>query len=126
MFKDDICFKAWKSSPEEVQHHIETLLQYMPFRTHWPPVDQILKLGGIMLLLKIIAFAYEWNYSGRAETVRCALDVLAIACVMPKVQLMFCDRVDLPEEALTVGNLFLLAAFFVDVKLNLLQVLTSY
>lgn len=37
----------------------------MPFRAHWPPVDQLLKLGGITLLLKIIAFAYEWNYSGR-------------------------------------------------------------
>lgn len=57
------------------------------------------------MLLKIIAFAYEWNYSGRAETVRSALDVLAIACVMPKVQLLFCDRVDLPEETLTVGKL---------------------
>lgn len=56
------------------------------------------------MLLKIIAFAYEWNYSGRAETVRSALDVLAIACVIPKVQLLFCDRVDLPEETLTVGK----------------------
>lgn len=80
------------------------LFQNMPFRSHWVPIDQLLKLGGITLLLKIIAFAYEWNYSGRAETVRSALDVLAIACVMPKVQLLFCDRVDLPEETLTVGK----------------------
>jgi hypothetical protein len=97
-------YKACKSSPEEIQQNVEMLLQHMPFRVHWTPVDQLLKLGGVTLLLKIIAFAYEWNYSGRAETVRSALDVLAIACVMPKVQLLFCDRVDLPEESATVGG----------------------
>lgn len=58
-------FQACKSSPEEVQEQIDTLLQHMPFRGHWTPVDQLLKLGGITLLLKVIAFAYEWNYSGR-------------------------------------------------------------
>lgn len=34
------------------------------------PVDQLLKLGGITLLLKIIAFSYDWNNGGRSETVR--------------------------------------------------------
>lgn len=103
-------YKAYKSSPEEVQQQIETLLQSMPFRAHWSPVDNFLKLGGITLLLKIIAFAYEWNYSGRAETVRCALDVLAIACVMPKVQLLFCEKVDLPDETITNGINIILGA----------------
>ncbi|KAJ8918494.1 hypothetical protein NQ315_008192 [Exocentrus adspersus] len=103
-------YKAYKSSPEEIQQQIDMLFQNMPFRSHWAPIDQLLKLGGITLLLKIIAFAYEWNYSGRAETVRSALDVLAIACVMPKVQLLFCDRVDLPEETLTVGLNIILGA----------------
>uniref|UniRef100_A0A6P7HIT9 DDB1- and CUL4-associated factor 1 n=1 Tax=Diabrotica virgifera virgifera TaxID=50390 RepID=A0A6P7HIT9_DIAVI len=103
-------FKACKSSPEEIQQQIDMLFQIMPYRSHWHPVDQLLKLGGITLLLKIIAFAYEWNYSGRAETVRSALDVLAISCVMPKVQLLFCDRVDLPEETLTVGINIILGA----------------
>ncbi|XP_018571764.1 DDB1- and CUL4-associated factor 1 isoform X2 [Anoplophora glabripennis] len=103
-------YKACKSSPEEIQQQIDMLFQNMPFRSHWVPVDHLLKLGGITLLLKIIAFAYEWNYSGRAETVRSALDVLAIACVMPKVQLLFCDRVDLPEETLTVGLNIILGA----------------
>nr|XP_023011599.1 protein mahjong [Leptinotarsa decemlineata] len=103
-------YKACKSSPEEIQQQIDMLFQNMPYRSHWAPIDQLLKLGGITLLLKIIAFAYEWNYSGRAETVRSALDVLAIACVMPKVQLLFCDRVDLPEETLTVGLNIILGA----------------
>ncbi|CAG9864733.1 unnamed protein product [Phyllotreta striolata] len=96
-------YKACKSSPEEIQQQIEMLFQNMPYRSHWAPIDQLLKLGAVTLLLKIIAFAYEWNYSGRAETVRSALDVLAISCVMPKVQSLFCERVDLPEETLTVG-----------------------
>lgn len=60
-----ISVKTYKPSPEEVQEQIETLFELMPFRAHWPPVDQLLKLGGITLLLQIIAFAYEWNYSGR-------------------------------------------------------------
>ncbi|XP_030755161.1 protein mahjong isoform X2 [Sitophilus oryzae] len=103
-------YKACKLSPEEIQQNIELLLQNMPFRCHWAPVDQLLKLGGVTLLLKIIAFAYEWNYSGRAETVRSALDVLAIACVMPKVQLLFCEKVDLPEESITIGFNIILGA----------------
>lgn len=57
-----LSYKACKSSPEEIQQQVETLLQNMPLRGHWGPVDQLLKLGGITLLLKIIAFAYEWNY----------------------------------------------------------------
>lgn len=58
-------FNTYKPRPEEVQEQIETLFELMSFRAHWPPVDQLLKLGGITLLLQIIAFAYEWNYSGR-------------------------------------------------------------
>lgn len=102
--------RVHKSSPELVQEQTETLLELLPFRAHWPPVDELLKLGCITLLLKIIAFSYEWNYSGRAETVRCALDVLAIACVMPKVQLLLCERIDLPEDTITVGINIILGA----------------
>jgi HIV-1 Vpr-binding protein len=54
-----------KSSPEEVQEQVRQLLDLMPFRSQWEPVDQLIRLGGITLLLQIIAFAYEWNYSGR-------------------------------------------------------------
>lgn len=99
-----------KSSPELIQEQTETLLELLPFRAHWPPVDELLKLGCVTLLLKIISFSYEWNYSGRAETVRCALDVLAIACVMPKVQLVFCEKLDLPEDIITVGINIILGA----------------
>lgn len=99
-----------KSSPEEVQEQVRQLLDLMPFRSQWEPVDQLIRLGGVTLLLQIIAFAYEWNYSGRAETVRSALDVLAVCSVMPCVQLLLCDRVDLPDEAMTVGMNIILGA----------------
>ncbi|XP_069696548.1 DDB1- and CUL4-associated factor 1 isoform X2 [Periplaneta americana] len=99
-----------KSNPEEVQEQVRQLLDLMPFRSHWEPVDQLIRLGGITLLLQIIAFAYEWNYSGRAETVRSALDVLAICSVMPRVQLLLCERVDLPDEAMAVGMNIILGA----------------
>ncbi|PNF26674.1 DDB1- and CUL4-associated factor 1 [Cryptotermes secundus] len=99
-----------KSSPEEVQEQVRQLLDLMPFQSHWEPVDQLIRLGGITLLLQIIAFAYEWNYAGRAETVRSALDVLAVCSLMPRVQLLLCDRVDLPDEAMTVGMNIILGA----------------
>lgn len=63
--KNILFSQACKPRPDEIQEKIETLFELMPFRSHWPPVDQLLKLGGITLLLQIIAFAYEWNYSGR-------------------------------------------------------------
>ncbi|KAK7868719.1 hypothetical protein R5R35_008241 [Gryllus longicercus] len=105
-----------KSSPEDVREQIQTLFDYMPFRSHWEAVEQLMRLGGITLLLQIIAFAYEWNSSGgrisagSAETVRCALDALSICSVMPRVQLLLCDRVDLPDDAMTVGTNIILGA----------------
>ncbi|KAG8321338.1 hypothetical protein J6590_048683 [Homalodisca vitripennis] len=103
-------YKAFKSSPEDVQEQINTLLELMSFRAQWTPVDELMRLGGITLLLQVIAFAYEWNYSGRAETVRSALEVLCICAVMPRVQLHLCERVDLPDEAMTVGLNVILGA----------------
>ncbi|XP_034255066.1 DDB1- and CUL4-associated factor 1 isoform X2 [Thrips palmi] len=107
-------YKATKSTPEEIQEQVETLLELMSFRANWPPVDELLRLGGVTLLLQVIAFAYEWNYSGRsvrdAETVRSALDVLSICSVMPQVQLLFCEQVSMPDEGLTVGMNIILGA----------------
>lgn len=44
------------------------------------------------------------------ETVRSALDVLCICAVMPQAQLQLCERVDLPDEAMTVGLNVILGA----------------
>lgn len=54
----------------------------------------------------------KWNFSfsSRAETVRSALDVLAICCVIPSVPVVFCDRMELPDEPSAAGINFILGA----------------
>ncbi|XP_049859557.1 DDB1- and CUL4-associated factor 1-like [Schistocerca gregaria] len=105
-----------KTNPEEVKEQVQLLFENMPFRAHWEPVEELIRLGGITLLLQIIAFAYEWNSSGgraasgTAEMVRSALDSLAICSVMPRVQVMLGDRVDLPDDTITVGTNIILGA----------------
>lgn len=56
--------QAGKSTSEVVRDEINWLLN-MKFTSRWPPVNKFMELGGITLMLKIIAFAYDWNYSGR-------------------------------------------------------------
>ncbi|XP_073974899.1 lisH and WD40 domain-containing protein mahjong [Rhodnius prolixus] len=103
-------YKACKSSPEEVREQINTLLEYMSYRAQWLPVDNFLRLGGVSLLLQVIGFAYEWNYSGRSETVRCALDVLSICAVMPRAQVHLCEKVGMPDDSVATGINVLLGA----------------
>lgn len=57
--------KATKATLEQISDQIRTMQENTSVRAHWAPVDQLLKLGGITLLLKIIAFSYEWNNGGR-------------------------------------------------------------
>lgn len=54
--------------------------------------------------------AYDWTFTGRSEMVRCALDVLSICCVVPKVQLQLCERIELYDETKTVGINIILGA----------------
>ncbi|XP_051170938.1 protein mahjong-like [Leptopilina boulardi] len=109
-------YKACKLSSEEVQAKVEILQELMSLRTLWFPVEELYRLGGITLLLQIIAFAREWNYSGRvhatssAETVRSCLDVIAICSVVPKVMSLLCERVDMPDMSMTMAINLLLAA----------------
>ncbi|XP_066598075.1 protein mahjong [Prorops nasuta] len=109
-------YKACKLSTEEVQAKVEILQELMSIRTVWAPVEELHRLGGITLLLQIIAFAREWNYSARinasssAETVRSCLDVIAICSVVPKVMLLLCERLDMPDMSMTMAINLLLAA----------------
>lgn len=48
-----------------IGEQVRTLQEMLPMRARWEPVEQILFLNGIPLLLRIIAYSYEWNYSGR-------------------------------------------------------------
>ncbi|XP_058802431.1 protein mahjong isoform X2 [Phymastichus coffea] len=109
-------YKAVKLSSEEVQTKVEVLQELMSMRALWPPVEQLHRLGGISLLLQIIAFAREWNFNSRvhttssAETVRACLDVVAICSVVPKVMSLLCERVDMPDLSMTISINLLLAA----------------
>lgn len=58
----------------------------------WAPVDRFLNQSGLETVMQTMAMAYEWNYSGRGETVRNMLDVLAVACLIPRTQLMLTER----------------------------------
>lgn len=90
--------KAVKPNLEQVSEQVRTLQENLSAKVHWGPVDQLMKHSGISLLLKIIAFSYEWNNTGRAETVRSALDVISICCVVPKVYLTLCEKQKLPDQ----------------------------
>lgn len=57
--------KATKANLEQICDQVRTLQENTSVRAHWAPVDQLLKLGGIKLLLKIITLSYEWNNGGR-------------------------------------------------------------
>ena len=88
----------------QVTEQIDLLMKVMNYRSRWPPIDEFIKLGGVHLLLKIIAKATEWNLI-HEDTVKCALDVLAVCCILPRVQLTLCENMDPPDEKNT-GTVF--------------------
>ncbi|CAH0599582.1 unnamed protein product [Chrysodeixis includens] len=94
-------YKASKSSPEEIQEQIELLASVAWSR--WAPVDELVELGGVCLLLQVVGYAYEWNFNGRSETVRSALDVVSVCCVAPRVQLLLTEKIDMRDADLTTG-----------------------
>lgn len=53
---------------------------------------------------------YNLIFSGRGETVRSVLDVLNICCVVPRVHVVFCERIDFPDEASAAGINIVLGA----------------
>ena len=103
-------YKPAKFTPAQISDQVETLLQLMSFRSRWQPIDNFIQLGGITTCLKTIASAYDWTFQGRAEMVRSALDILAITAIMPKVQLQFCEKIELPDDTKPVGINILLGA----------------
>lgn len=94
---------------------IELLSNAVHMKSHWTPVDQLLKLGGLNLLLQVINLAHECNFTGRHveyiklfvfiqdvihikfiyrfDMIKNALEVLNICCVLPKVQVALCEPI---------------------------------
>lgn len=96
-------FRASKCTLEQISEQVRTLQENLPPKAHWTPVEQLLHLRGVTLLLRIIAYSYEWNNSGRAETVRSALDVLSICCVIPRVFTVFCELLEFADNSSSAG-----------------------
>lgn len=57
--------RAPKSTPETLSEQVRMLQEMLPYRTRWEPVENIMFLNLIPLLLRIIAYSYEWNFIGR-------------------------------------------------------------
>ncbi|XP_050398769.1 DDB1- and CUL4-associated factor 1 [Patella vulgata] len=92
-------FRPVKISEELIEENIELLSMFFPIRSHWTPVITFQKLGGIHLLLQLISMAPDWNsYPGRPETVKAALDVLAVCTVTPRAQSVLLETICLPND----------------------------
>jgi len=88
-------YKPLKHDQTKLRELNNFVLPLMPLWGRWHPVEKLIKLGGLQYLMQVIAFAYDWNYSGRAETVKSVLDILAICCLVPRVQLLLTERIAL-------------------------------
>jgi HIV-1 Vpr-binding protein len=95
--------RALKNPTEVIDEQVMSLQNILPMKSIWQPVQAFNQLGGVTLFILIIGHSYEWNYSGRGETVRSALDVLNICCAMPRVHAVLCERISFPDEASASG-----------------------
>jgi hypothetical protein len=73
-------------------------------------------MGFCKLLIEIYyfdkaQFNSDYNeYDFRAETVRSALDIMAICVVLPKAQLELCNSVEIPQDSIPMGMKIILGA----------------
>lgn len=57
--------QAPKFTLEMIMEQATALQELLPIRMRWEPVEKILALNGIQLMLRVIAYSYEWSFSGR-------------------------------------------------------------
>lgn len=77
--------KAMPSDAQFVSECLDLLLQTLPSRLSWRPMDEFTRLGGIPLLVQLLRIASGWSVSTmRTESVRAALDALAVCALMPE------------------------------------------
>ncbi|XP_018114461.1 DDB1- and CUL4-associated factor 1 [Xenopus laevis] len=93
-------YKACTYTREQIVEMMEYLIEFGPSQLYWEPAEVFLKLSCVQLLLQLISIACTWKtYYARNDTVRYALDVLAILTVVPKIQLQLAEPVDVLDEA---------------------------
>ncbi|VVC31296.1 Armadillo-type fold,WD40/YVTN repeat-like-containing domain,WD40-repeat-containing domain [Cinara cedri] len=74
--------KYTNKSEDEVYEEIELVMNVMPMKNHWTPVGNLIKFGGLNLLVQIIRDRYYDN-----EIMKNALQVLNICSATSKGQL---------------------------------------
>lgn len=63
-------YRAAKYTPEMVSEQVRTLQELLHYRARWEPVENVMFLNLVTLLLRIIAYSYEWSYSGRLDLIK--------------------------------------------------------
>ncbi|XP_076411815.1 DDB1- and CUL4-associated factor 1-like isoform X2 [Peromyscus maniculatus bairdii] len=92
-------YKACSYTREQIVEMMEFLIEYGPAQFYWEPAEIFLKLSCVQLLVQLISISCKWKtYHGRNDTVRFALDVLAILTVVPKIQLQLAESVKVLDE----------------------------
>ncbi|XP_045592947.1 DDB1- and CUL4-associated factor 1 isoform X3 [Procambarus clarkii] len=91
-------YKAVNVTPEVIERNIEYLLENLPFRARWKPVEQFVSLKGLQLLLQLVAMVLNESFSPKMETAVFALDTLYVCSVMPAVQGALCDKLTIPAS----------------------------
>uniref|UniRef100_T1KIJ0 DDB1- and CUL4-associated factor 1 n=2 Tax=Tetranychus urticae TaxID=32264 RepID=T1KIJ0_TETUR len=91
-------YKAAHYTADTIHEYVESLLELMPLRINWKPVDELLKLGGLKLLISLISNSSDWLYTGKSETIKSALDVLVVCSVTPKFQLALTENTTISED----------------------------
>ncbi|CAL4121266.1 unnamed protein product, partial [Meganyctiphanes norvegica] len=92
-----LSYKAVNVSAEVVERNVEYLLENLPFRGRWKPVEQFVALKGLPLFLQLVAMIINDSCSqNRAETAVYALDTLYVCTVMPQIQSALCEKLTLP------------------------------
>ncbi|KAJ6222415.1 hypothetical protein RDWZM_000960 [Blomia tropicalis] len=105
-------YKPMNFDYELFMEHVEALLHLMPARAQWEPVNQFTRHGAAKLLIQYISMSYDWNFTGKADAVRSALDVFVVCSVNSKFQTILCEsfKIDPVDDHPTVGMRIILAA----------------
>ena len=99
----------YKLEQNQVTEQIDTLMKLMHFRSRWGPIDEFIKLGGVGLLLQLIVKSCDWILIGKEDTVKPALDILAVCAIIPRVQLSLCENLEVTPEDKNSGINILIA-----------------
>ncbi|XP_042233181.1 DDB1- and CUL4-associated factor 1-like isoform X2 [Homarus americanus] len=91
-------YKAVNVTVEVVERNVEYLLEHLPHRARWKPVEQLVSLKGVQLLLQLVTMVLTESFSPKTETAVFALDTLYVCSVMPIVQGALCDKLTTPAS----------------------------